>query len=65
MGKSSGGGGVSLLGVLQVVFIVLKVVDVIDWSWWVVLIPAFVSLGVLFLVVFIALVVAAFSERTW
>jgi len=31
----------SLFGVLGVVFVVLKLVEVIDWSWWLVLLPLY------------------------
>ena len=32
-----------VIEVLQIVFIVLKLCGVIDWSWWAVLIPLFVD----------------------
>lgn len=38
------------LEVLQIVFIVLKLCGVIDWSWWLVLIPLFVAV-LLYLVI--------------
>lgn len=50
--KSSGGMG--LLGVLQVIFIVLKCLDIIAWSWWAVLIPLWISIGLVVLLVGIA-----------
>lgn len=31
--------GMGLFGVLTIVFVVLKLVGVIDWSWWYVLLP--------------------------
>lgn len=31
--------GMGLFGVLAIAFIVLKMVGVIDWSWWYVLLP--------------------------
>ena len=34
----------SLLGIVQLVFIILKVTDTIDWSWWVVLIPLWIAI---------------------
>ena len=37
-------GGMGLSGVLGVVFIVLKLVGVIDWSWWWVLSPFWINL---------------------
>lgn len=45
MNKSTETHGVSVLGVLLIVFIVLKLVGVISWSWWVVLIPLWISIG--------------------
>lgn len=30
---------IGFIGLLQVVFIALKVTDYIDWSWWLVFIP--------------------------
>lgn len=41
--SSSNGGGLSFSGALQIVFIVLKLCEVIDWSWWVVFIPLWID----------------------
>ena len=38
--SSDNSGGIGFLGLLTIVFIVLKLTDVIDWSWWLVLLPA-------------------------
>jgi len=32
--SSSSSGGVGVLGLLGVVFVTLKLTEVIDWSWW-------------------------------
>ena len=56
MSKEKSSGGVSTLGVVQIVFIILKLVDVIQWSWWTVLIPLWISL---FLVLLISLFLIA------
>ena len=45
--SESNSGRIGVLDVLQIVFIVLKLVGVIDWSWWVVLIPLWISLCLL------------------
>lgn len=45
-------GGIGFLGLLTIVFIVLKLTNVITWSWWWVLAPIWLPLT-------IALVVAA------
>ena len=46
MNKNSSSGGMGFLGVLQIVFIVLKLCKVITWSWWEVLIPLWIELVV-------------------
>ena len=57
MGKgdssSSAGGGITFLGLLTIVFITLKLLGKISWSWWWVLSPIWIPLaiGVLLIVV--------------
>ena len=59
MGKgdssSSAGGGITFLGLLTIVFITLKLLGKISWSWWWVLSPIWIPLaiGVLLIVVFV------------
>lgn len=47
-GKSTSGGGIGFLGLLTIVFIVLKLCGVITWSWWWVLCPIWgaIALGI-------------------
>lgn len=47
-------GGIGLVGVLTTIFVVLKLVGVIDWSWWWVLSPSLFSMGVTFLFLAVA-----------
>ncbi|MFJ5788450.1 transmembrane Fragile-X-F protein [Lysinibacillus sp. NPDC093197] len=46
--------------VLTIVFIVLKLTEVITWSWWIVLLPSIISFSiyVLILLVKVAIVMA-------
>ena len=37
-------GGLGFVGALQIVFITLKLLDVIKWSWWWVLAPLWISI---------------------
>lgn len=37
--EKSRNGGIGFIGLLQLTFIILKLCKVIDWSWWVVLLP--------------------------
>lgn len=46
MSNSNSGGGIGLGGVLLVVFIVLKLCEVIAWSWWWVLCPLWIPIAV-------------------
>jgi hypothetical protein len=56
-------GGIGLTGVVSVVFLVLKLVGVIDWSWWWVTAPlwgsALLALAILAVVLVGALIAAA------
>lgn len=49
---SSRSGGIGLTGALFLIFLVLKLVGVIDWSWWWVTAPLWISaaLGVALLI---------------
>ena len=44
MSESSGGKGIGFTGLLQLLFIALKLVGVINWSWLWVLSPVWISL---------------------
>ena len=48
-----------LLDVILVVNIILKLIGVINWSWWVVLWPLWVSIGVV-IIVFIIFAILQF-----
>ena len=55
-------GGISILGVVQIVFIILKLVGVIEWSWWLVLIPLWIMIGFGFLALIVGLLVIAATK---
>lgn len=38
---------VGFLGLLQIVFIVLKVLNKISWSWWMVFIPLYIEIALI------------------
>lgn len=50
--SSPSSGGIGFTGLLQIAFIILKLCHVIDWSWWWVLAPTWIS--VLLVVVILA-----------
>lgn len=43
--NKAGGGGIGVCSVLGIVFIVLKLCNVINWSWWWVLAPYWIPIG--------------------
>ena len=52
--KNSSSGGIGFFGLLTIVFIVLKLTNVINWSWWLVLLPAYgglILLGIFLIIV--------------
>ena len=55
-------GGVSTLGVVQIVFIILKLVGVIEWSWWLVFIPLYISIGFIVLLLIVGLLIIAATK---
>lgn len=56
--QSSSSGGMSFLSVLGLIFIVLKLVGVIDWSWWLVLLPFYggLAIGIILILIMIIFV---------
>lgn len=56
--NSNSGGGIGIFGLLGVLFVGLKLCNVIDWSWWYVTMPFW---GGLALVAAIAVVVLIFA----
>ena len=38
------GNGIGILTVVQIVFIILKLTNLVDWSWWIVFWPSWISL---------------------
>lgn len=60
---SSATGGVSIIGLLGVVFITLKITGYIDWSWWWVTAPFWGTWAFIAVVVLVALIIAQLSQR--
>lgn len=65
MAKNSGGSGLSLPGVLFIIFLILKLTGNIDWSWWWVTsplwIPILVFIGLVIIFIGVILVALAFG----
>ncbi|MDV3665448.1 hypothetical protein CMT75_09040 [Elizabethkingia anophelis] len=59
--NSSNGSGLSLLGVLTIVFVVLKLTKVIAWSWWWVLAPTWIPVALLIAFAIIMLIIGGIT----
>jgi len=57
MNESNNTSGVGFLGLLTILFIGLKLGHVIDWSWWWVVSPIWLSIGFYLSVIIIVLIV--------
>jgi len=51
------GNGIGFLGLLTIVFIVLKLTSYISWSWWLVLLPLYGGVAVIISILVIIFVV--------
>lgn len=48
-------GGIGFFGLLQIVFITLKLLKLIDWSWWLVFSPSLAWLALLIVALIIVI----------
>ena len=61
--SKSSGGGINFCGLLAIVFIVLKLCNVIAWSWWLVTAPLWVPFVVAAVLILILLVAGSIVKR--
>jgi hypothetical protein len=55
--------GIGFFGLLQVVFIALKVAKVINWSWWLVFLPTWIDLVICLIVIIVVVVMAIIINK--
>ena len=56
--RNESSGGIDVLSILQIIFIVLKCAGLVDWSWWLVLTPLWINLGLI-----VILIIAILTDR--
>lgn len=54
--------GIGFSGLLTIVFIVLKLTNYINWSWWWVLSPIWIGLALIFLILLGALIITTLNK---
>jgi len=59
---SSSSGGIGFAGLLAIVFITLKLLGKIDWSWWWVTSPITIPIAIAFTIVFIGIIIKMVQE---
>lgn len=61
--SNSSSGGVGFFGLMFLIFMTLKLTNVIDWSWWWVTAPLWGGFVLIFLVILIALLIKIFIKN--
>ena len=55
--------GMGLLEILLIVFVILKLVGTIDWSWWWVLSPLLIPIGLLIVVLIVLGIISVIIKQ--
>lgn len=61
--SSNSSGGIGFTGLLALIFITLKLLGKITWSWWWVLSPLWIAFVIVFIAVVVGVIVYAASGR--
>ena len=63
----SSGGGIGFLGALAILFIALKLLNQITWSWWWVLSPIWIPFAVVLIILIVigGIMLFAIRNRYW
>lgn len=51
-------GGIGVVGLLGIVFVILKLVGIINWSWWFVLLPFYGPISLVLVIFIVAFITA-------
>ena len=61
--KTTVSGGIGFTGLLTIVFIVLKLLNIINWSWWWVLAPLWLPVGIFLIIALIFIIIGCVMNR--
>ena len=65
MNNNSTSSGLGITSVLTIIFIVLKLIGVIDWSWWLVFSPTLINIVFSVISFIVALIFITLEEDEW
>lgn len=57
--------GIGFAHILTIIFVIAKIVGYIEWSWWLVLLPSIISIGLsilVWLVILVVVIIATFLD---
>ena len=57
--------GIGFVHILTIIFVIAKIVGYINWSWWLVLLPSIISIGLsllIWLFILVVVIIAAFLD---
>lgn len=52
-----------MLAIIQLIFVIAKILNKIEWSWITIFIPAYIYIGVCFIIISIAIIVAIIKNK--
>jgi len=61
--NNNSSGGIGFAGLLTIVFIVLKLLGKIDWSWWWVLSPIWISILLVVVIIIVSATILAWLRK--
>lgn len=61
--SNSGSSGIGFTGLLTIVFITLKLIGYINWSWWWVLSPLWITTGIVLVIIVLVFIGAMIWDR--
>jgi hypothetical protein len=61
--SSSNSSGIGFVGMLQILFIGLKLTNFIAWPWWQVLLPTIISFSILIICLIIVAIILFFKDK--
>ena len=61
--SSSSSSGIGFVGLLTIVFITLKLIGKIDWSWWWVISPIWIATGLVLIILAIVGIIVIIGNK--